>query len=400
MYEKKGKSDMIISVRRIAKKILPLSIYEIVKKYVVHPIRRMSKFRQSLIFLLPHAFFGKYQYPSVLAIFLSTRCNLRCFICRREGFKGTDLDFKNLYKLDKAIKYAHTIDLTGWGEPLLYPRFEDVLNYIYSLNPRKDLIQITTNGTRLSEHLAKLLKGHLKSLIISINAATAATYNRDMKGGNFEDTLSRIEAFLSRLNKSERRKVSLHFVAHTENFREIPDLVILANDLGISTISIGQYLINFPDHIGYSLLHVKTEYNDVVKKAQDLGVKLGVEVFAPLFIRGEKKPLSQNCMSPFTECFILVDGSVGPCCFCGSYRIGNAYETSFEDVWFGRAYRKLRKSRYLLACQKCIPFLSLDECQAHFTADFKETDEFREFDRNYMTQQSSVGKSEQKRAAP
>jgi len=384
---------MNIFVRSIAKKILPLSIYEIVKKYVVHPIRQISKFRQPFIFSLPHAFFGRYQYPSVLAIFLSTKCNLRCFICRREGFKGGDLDFKNIYKLEKAIKYARTIDLTGWGEPLLYPRFKDVLNYIYSLNPRKDLIQITTNGTRLSGRLAKLLRGHLKSLVISINAATASTYNRDMKGGNFEDTLLRIQAFLFGLNKSERRKVQLHFVAHTENFREIPDLVVLAGNLGISTISIGQYLINIPEHIEFSLLHVKTEYNDVVKKAQALGAKLGVEVFAPLFIRGEKRLSSQNCVSPFLECFILVDGSVGPCCFCGNYRIGNAYKTSFEDIWFGKAYRKLRKSRYLLACQKCMPFLSLDEYQAHFTADFKETDEFKEFEHNYITQQSLNGQS-------
>lgn len=386
---------MNIFVRSIAKKILPLSIYEIVKKYVVHPIRRMSGIRHSFIFSLPHAFFGRYQYPSVLWIFLSTRCNLRCFICRREGFIGKDFDFENIYKLNKTIKYARTIDLTGWGEPLLYPRFKDVLKYIYSLNPRKDLIQITTNGTRLSGRLAKLLSGHLKLLVISINAATASTYNRDMKGGNFEDTLLRIQAFLSGLNsKSERRKVRLHFVAHTENFREIPNLVVLASNLGISVISIGQYLISIPEHIRFSLLHVKKEYNDVVKKAQDLGAKLGVVIDAPQFIQGEKRISSQNCLSPFTECFIQVDGSVGPCCFCGSYLIGNAYEASFEDVWFGKAYRKLRKSRYLLACQKCMPFLSLDEYQAHFTAYFKETDKFREFERNYMTQQSLNGQSE------
>jgi MoaA/NifB/PqqE/SkfB family radical SAM enzyme len=375
-----------IFVRSIAKKILPLSVYEGVKKNVVHPIRRMSRFRQPLFFSLPYTFFGRYQYPSVLAIFLSTKCNLRCFIWRCEGFIGKDFDFENIYKLKKAIKYAHTIDLTGWGEPFLYPRFEDVLNYIYSVNPRKDLIQITTNGTRLSKRLAKLLSGHLKLLVISINAATASTYNRDMKGGNFENTLLRIRAFLSGLNKSERRKVQLHFVAHTENFREMLDLVVLASNLGISTISIGQYLINIPEHIQFSLLLVKTEYNDVVKKAEDLGARLGVQVFAPLFIRGEKKLSSQSCVSPFTECFILVDGSIGPCCFCGSYRIGNAYETSFEDVWFGRAYRKLRKSRYLLACKKCMPFLSLDEYQVHFTADFKETDEFKKFERNYKNQ--------------
>ena len=391
-------------VQRIAKRILPKNIYGVIAKYVVQPIRQMFRFilqtvswpnfRKSLIFALPHTFFGRYQYPSVLSIFLSTKCNLRCFICRREGFKGEDLDFKNIYKLKKAIKYAHTIDLTGWGEPLLYPQFEGVLKHIYSLNSRKDLIQITTNGTRLSERLAKLLNGHLNLLVISINAATASTYNRDMKGGNFETTVKRIQSFLSGLDKRERRKVQLHFVAHTENFREIPKLVILSKNLGISKISIGQYLINNSEHIQFSLLNVKTEYNNVIEEAQDIGNKLGVEVHAPKFKEGERMPSLKKCVSPFIECFILADGSVGPCCFCGSYRIGNAYEANFEDIWFSEAYRKLRKQRYLPACQKCTPYIPLDDYQAHFTAYFKETDEFKECERKYISQKTSIGKSE------
>jgi len=87
-------------------------------------------------------------YPSVLAIFLTTKCNLRCLICRREGVTGENMGFENIYKLEKAIRFAQIIDLTGWGEPLIYPKFEDVLNYIFSIN-EGEVIQITTNGTKL-----------------------------------------------------------------------------------------------------------------------------------------------------------------------------------------------------------------------------------------------------------
>jgi len=87
-------------------------------------------------------------YPSTLAIFLTTNCNLRCFICRREGFKGQNLEFENIFKLINPIRFAKTIDLTGWGEPFIYPKFVEILDFIYSINPMK-LIQITTNGTRL-----------------------------------------------------------------------------------------------------------------------------------------------------------------------------------------------------------------------------------------------------------
>jgi MoaA/NifB/PqqE/SkfB family radical SAM enzyme len=225
------------------------------------------------------------------------------------------------------------------------------------------------------------LSGHLKSLIISLNAATVETYNREMKYGNFEETLSSIRAFLSGLEESKRRKVQLHFVAHTENFREIPEFVALAKALGISNVSIGQYLVSIAAHSKYTLLHVKDEYNAVVDQAKDLGDKLGVQLFAPRFY-SERGLNSQDCQSPFKECFIEVNGDIRPCCFCGNYRMGNAYETNFETVWFGEAYHKLRKKRYLLACNTCMPFIPFDNYKAHFTAYFKETPEFEKIELN------------------
>jgi MoaA/NifB/PqqE/SkfB family radical SAM enzyme len=315
------------------------------------------------------------QYPSFLSIFLTTRCNLRCFICNRDEFKGQDLKYENIYKLTNAIKYAEKVDLTGWGECFLYPRFDDILEYIYSLNHRKDLIFITTNGTRLSEHTADLLNGHLNMLIISLNAATAETYNRDMKNGNFEKTLSAIRTFLSRLEPKELCKVELHFVAHAENLHEIPEFVNLAKTLDIAAVSIGNFLISRPKDFRYSLLHIKHEYNLAVNQAQELGKKLGVSVAARKFFVEGPRP-NEKCKSPFEECFIGVDGRVSPCCFSGGYYIGNVYETCFEDVWFGEKYRKLRERRYLSCCQKCVPFTPFDEYNAHFTAHFKETEEF------------------------
>lgn len=315
------------------------------------------------------------QYPSFLSIFLTTRCNLKCFICNRDDFKGEDLKFENVYKLVNAIKNAKKVDLTGWGECLLYPRFNDVLEYIYSLNSNKDLIFITTNGTRLSEHTADLLNGHLNMLIISLNAATAETYNRDMKNGNFDKTLSAIRAFLSKLEPQELYKVKLHFVAHSENIHEIPEFVDLAKRLGIAAVSIGHFLISRPKNFRYSLLHVKDQYNLAVDQALNLGRKLGVFVTARKFYSEGPRP-NNECRSPFEQCFIGVDGKVSPCCFSGGHYMGNVYETSFEDVWFGEEYRKLREKRYLSCCRTCVPFTPFDEDNAHFTAHFKETDEF------------------------
>jgi MoaA/NifB/PqqE/SkfB family radical SAM enzyme len=351
----------------LAKRILPPRVYNpMIEYYRQITLRYLSK---------PFFLFPRYQYPSFLSIYLTTRCNLRCFICRREEHKGEELEFENIYKLENAIKYAYTIDLTGWGEVTLYPRFEDVLRYIFSVNPKRELLYLTTNGTRLSESLAHLLNGHLKTLIISLNAATADTYNRDMKGGDFEKTLTAIRSFINGLHQEERPKLSLHFVAHANNFREIPKFIRLAHSLGIPHISVGHYLVGRADHTPYSLLYVKEEYNAIIAQARSIGEQLGVAVWAREFFKERPDTLSR-CMSPFKECFININGNVGVCCFAGNFTIGNVYEHPFEEVWFGEAYRKLRKTRYLPACRKCTPFIPLDDYQGHFHPNFKEQQEF------------------------
>jgi MoaA/NifB/PqqE/SkfB family radical SAM enzyme len=316
-------------------------------------------------------------YPKVLSLCLTTRCNLRCFICRRENIKVQDLEFANLTKLKNAIRHASTIDLTGWGECLVYPKFEDVLGYIFSLNARDNLIQVTSNGTLLSRRLAGLLAERLRRVTISLNAAKEDTYNREMQHGDFGKTMRNVRDFLSGFEEKDRKKVLFHFVAHNGNFREIPEYVRLARETGVSSVTIGQYLVGIEEHHPYSLLNAREEYNVVIADAEALGRELGVTLFARRFF-AEQTSAGVECNDPYDACFVEVDGRVGPCCFCGTYRIGNVFESGFESVWFGEEYRRLRKRRFLPACRSCSPFIPFDDPGAHFTAYLKEKTEFRE----------------------
>ncbi len=354
-----------IFIRRAAKRVLSNNAYLKLKRYY----ERLSP--RGFLFMLPHELLSSYKYPSLLSIALTTRCNLSCFICRREQIAGGDLEFDNIYKLEKAIRYARAVSLTGMGETLLYPRFEDVLSYIYFLNNSTRLIRVFTNGTKLSERIAKLLSGHLDYLRISLHAATAETYNRDMKYGDFDQTITAIRLFMGALNQKDRQKIKLHFVAHTENFHEIPKFVLLAEALGISMVTVGQYVVTTAAHHQYCLLNVKQEYNEVVNHAQDLASKRNLLFDARRFFSETKRPV-RECLSPFNECYIDVRGNIEPCCFSG-YTMGNVYKTSFEEIWFGESYFGLRKERHLAGCRSCSPFVSLDEYSAHFGSGYKRT---------------------------
>jgi MoaA/NifB/PqqE/SkfB family radical SAM enzyme len=361
-------------LRQIAKKILPqpvvlwLAAFEVDVKTTSRTLCFENSFLRRIF---KHAL-----YPRHLAIFLTTRCNIRCMICRREDFQGKDLEFDNIRKLAAPIRYARTIDLTGWGECLLYPRFAEVVRYVLSVNPNEHILCITTNGTLLSSNVAELIRGRFQQVVVSLNAASEETYNRDMKYGDFHRTLLNIKQFMTALTPDDRQRVQLHFVAHADNYTEIPRFVRLAHDLGIFSVSIGHYLVGSEDHIGKAIFHYQQEYNAMMDEAELLAAACGIIITGRRFFREAATPVA-SCSAPFDQCYVQPDGEISsPCCYAGYNPMGNVYASGFDKVWFGKAYQKLRRSRYLPACKGCTPFIPLDDFRAHFAGDFKIQPEF------------------------
>jgi len=355
---------IVHSVGRASQRLLPRDFHVALR----HRYEALSPKR--LVFHLPRRLFGRFQYPEKLTIALTSRCNLNCSICKRDRIVADDMEFDNLRALDTAIRHAVTINLTGLGETLLYPKFADVLEYIYERNTADDLIQVITNGTRLTAEVGTLLSGHLKALVVSLNAASAATYNRDMKGADFEGTLAAIRAAMDALTARDRRRVKLHFVAHTGNYHEIPDFVELAADLGVRALSFGQYLAHDPVDLDRSILHVRDGYNEAVALACARASELGIMVDARRFFEEKRRP-TRECLAPFRECAVTISGDVTPCCYVGGETMGNVYESGFDTVWFGARYRELRRHRNLAGCRNCAPFVPLDEVGAHMASTLK-----------------------------
>jgi len=340
-----------------------------------------------LVFLLPGKFLQRFQYPSLLTIALTNRCNLNCFICNRENIPPGELCFDNLAKLNDAIRYARAVNLTGLGESLIYPKFGEVVERVLSLGRKGRILRIITNGTRLSEDTGHLVKGRLQRLTISLNAASAGIYNRDMVPGDFDTTLASIRSCMGAIGDKDRRAVRLHFVAHTRNYEEIPEFVRLASNLKVGSVSIGHFMASSGEGAAYVLLHVKEAYNRLLLEAEALAKDLDI-VFEARRFRSETPRSSQGCLSPFHECYVDVDGNVTPCCFAGGHIMGNVYESSFENVWFGESYKRLRKHLNLPSCSDCARLIPLDRFSAHFTASYKRTASYQEEARRHLANAS------------
>jgi MoaA/NifB/PqqE/SkfB family radical SAM enzyme len=97
-------------------------------------------------------------------------CNLKCSYCsvtKRNQHSRLSLDTIKQYIKDINIKNSlKAVILTGGGEPTLYPQFDELLEFLYSINLKVGLI---TNGTNLIKHSTELLN-KLTWMRVSYNA--------------------------------------------------------------------------------------------------------------------------------------------------------------------------------------------------------------------------------------
>jgi MoaA/NifB/PqqE/SkfB family radical SAM enzyme len=350
-------------------------------------------------------------YPKKLTIALTDKCNLKCFICWRDEFeqsrdsKGVHIEFDQLGHMEDAIRHAEMISLTGFGESFLYPRLHEVLDRIYALNPRENLVMLISNGTALSYEHGRKLGSRLRELVISLNAANPAAYQRDMhpeankldyKGkadprvrlapldqaglSQFEKTCGKIREFMRGLEPADRRKVRLHYVVHRDNLAELSDFVLVAKELGCSTVGFYHYMVTQDSRIDYSIYFHQQAYNEAFARARQLGRSLGIHVDGTMFGMHAPQDFDKelHCTSPFDEAIIYGDGSVVPCCHAEYDAVGNAFKGGFDAVWFGHGYRKLREERHMDGCQTCNQYRVLDDVDLHFHPHVKRGERYKQ----------------------
>ncbi len=276
-------------------------------------------------------------HPHTLALFLTLKCNYCCFFCTRgDNELYATVDFEKLLPLAPAIRDATMVDITGWGEPFLYPRMKEVIEFINQHN-RKGCISVTTNGSLLKEEYARLLAENLHHVVFSLNAATERTYERDMVNGDWH---------------IPGNKMIFSFVAHRENIHEFPRFVRLAHSFGVTTVNLTPVIVTKPELIQQSLWYDKEYADELIEAAMVEGRRLGVQIGARRFHTGSTPPARVECRSPYDEAFVAVDGAMGACCYAGQHKNGAAYQA-------------LRKERHFPECQSCFRDASTDDLKTH-----------------------------------
>jgi MoaA/NifB/PqqE/SkfB family radical SAM enzyme len=178
--------------------------------------------------------------PAAMTFALSNRCNLGCVMCtpelsstlrHRAGLPPLASPFDDAFYEDVAaflpgLRYAKFLG----GEPFLIPEHHRVWDLMDEVGgpPR---MQVTTNGTVWNERVAWLLERFRFDVTISIDGATAPTYEAIRVGASFDQVRTNVERFRAAC-AAAGTELRLCFCLMPQNAHELVDLVRWTDRLG------------------------------------------------------------------------------------------------------------------------------------------------------------------------
>jgi radical SAM protein with 4Fe4S-binding SPASM domain len=214
------------------------------------------------------------------------------------------------------------------GEPLLHRQLSQMVALCHGLGKRTEL---ATNATLLTRRRGQeLMAAGLDTLVISLDAASAETYERIRRGGSFTRTCANVEAFLRHKIATDAPVwVVIQMVLLPENAHEVEAL-----------------FRRWRRHPGVDAVRVKAD-----------------EVNVASIQSGQASPrrTRRHCHFPWLgPLMVRHDGRVYPCCHAWQDEpVGRIGHGNVRDLWNSQAMARLRQAHRqgdlsaYPACQRC-----------------------------------------------
>jgi MoaA/NifB/PqqE/SkfB family radical SAM enzyme len=299
------------------------------------------------------------------------QCNLRCRMCpislRPESAPGQPPAFMDFGMFKSLIDQFGDIDelhLQGLGEPLMHPRFFDMVSHAAQRGIR---VSTNTNMTLVTERrAAECVASGLHTLHASLDGAHAASYEAIRLQASFPKVIRNLRRLVAarRAAGSTLPYLKLVAVLMRANLAELPALVRLASEEGVESLSVQQLCHDFS---GDSLpqayrpmrafidseslrqedrARTEMHFEAARAEAQRLGIALRLPNLTPRR-HAPEVPGRQRCDWPWRGAYISYDGQAMPCCMVATpdrMNFGSMASEGVAAVWNGPAYSAFREA--------------------------------------------------------
>ncbi len=311
------------------------------------------------------------------------------------NMKPSSLDFDKLKRVIEYLAPANPMYSLFGGEPLIYPCLEEL---ILEIKKTKCFVDTPTNGTLLEENAMMLVKTKFDSIRVSLDGPRKQN-NIQRGNGSYEKAIAGIEALVEEKKKQHAKKpdLSIIYTVTPENCDSIEELFL--KDLNLEHFNwITIQMQNFiTQQMGETYARfLKTEFNienakywkGLVREPQEfLNIdcsELSRQVFRvkkalkeknkyllllppsftpenlEAYLKADWCKMSdhyKSCIIPWVSTDIVANGDIAPCHIFYDLVMGNLYDNTFEEIWFGSKYQKFRdyisRKQFMSICPGC-----------------------------------------------
>lgn len=262
------------------------------------------------------------QLDPALAIYLmvsmTKRCNMRCPGCyylqqEETFFKNQDIDLDDARAI---VKYYHDAGVhqavpNAEGDVLLHTGYPALIEYIRSLgfHFRPWLV---TNGIRLPE-LAEFVVHNIGEILISVDGSTHKKYN-EHRGGNKALYLKVMDGIRSVVEAgkscSPRPEIIINCVMTADRCDDIPDMIQLAEDIGVDTIKFTNYHVAGEQDQRKPLIAGELATDAILRETVNRK-DYGVNILLPSVYRKLPPPYTCKMLDSIN---VGSNGDFAPCC--------------------------------------------------------------------------------------
>ena len=300
-------------------------------------------------------------------------CNIQCIMCvlthlpeeeRRELLhRRMDRDAYIRFA-NQLFPYAESIFFGIGGEPTIHSDFCDFVRIAHEAGLD---VHVSSNGTAFADgELAQTCVDRVRRIIVSMDGATKETFERIRKGAKWERVLAGIRELVERRQTSEtsRLRLSINFTLMKDTIEEFPDMVNLAHELGVDELMAEHLIATLPELEEQSLFDDRERSDrcirEAIRRAERLGVRMevpdlfdmerSVEELTPGVVRNIRSKESKKdvpfCSQLKYSVVIAPTGEILPCSHPDAqyqFRMGTLNGRTFQDIWFGSEYQKIRE---------------------------------------------------------
>lgn len=282
-----------------------------------------------------------------------SRCNFHCTMCQVSdwpGFKRTrDMTFEEYQQLIDTQIGLTEIKLQGMGEPLLGKCYFDMIEYA---RKRHIWVRSITNGSVLhvKENYKKIIDADVSELHVSIDGATAETYEKIRRGGRFPLTSKNSQLLNAYAQEQGRDRTRMWTVVQQDNFHELEQFPALAAELGFTRLTLSLDLNDWGQDDWREVNDTKDMHRQLdtdrafklIEEAERLGVEL---TYWYMDEKYETSDPNKLCPWPFGRGYISSEMKLVPCCMVANpdvYELGDA--SDLTGTWNSKKMQGFRKA--------------------------------------------------------